>query len=106
MITILVVGSRETLMQLSEPDPSVELVTAAGLEDALERLARNRRIDAVLLLPGAEAPGALARAILEEDPVGPPLFAPAGAGAIPAVRTLPDGPPEDLVAEIARRLER
>ena len=49
-------------------------MTAHGAEDALERLARNRRIDAVVLLAGSEA-GEAARLIAEEDPGAPPIFA-------------------------------
>lgn len=105
MITILVVGPRETLARFPEPEPSVEILTSAHAEDAIETLARNRRIDAVLLLPGGDPSGAVARAIREEDPAGPPLYAPAAAGAIPGVQTLPDGSPEALAAAIARRLE-
>ncbi|MGE5414893.1 MAG: hypothetical protein ACM3NW_11995 [Syntrophomonadaceae bacterium] len=102
MITILAVGSGTTLAVFGEPDPSVEILTACGADEALEILARNRRIDAVLLLGGAAT---TAKAIREEDPAGPPLFAPAGAGEIPGVEALASETPEALAAEIARRLE-
>ena len=53
MITILAVGpDAEALAAFGASHPSIEVVTAHGAEDALERLARNRRIDAVLLLDG------------------------------------------------------
>ena len=53
MITILAVGPEaESLAVFGASHPSVEVVTAHGAEDALERLARNRRIDAVLFLDG------------------------------------------------------
>ena len=54
---------------------------ARDLEDALEKLARNRRIDAVLLLD-ADTAGARPRsAIFEEDPARPPIYAPRILGA-------------------------
>jgi len=105
MITILVVGPREMLAGFTEPDPSVEVLVAGDLEDALEKLARNRRVDAVLLLGPHGDAAALAREILAEDPAGPPLFAPAASGTIPQVETLPDAEPEALAVAIARRLE-
>jgi len=105
MITILVVGPRERLSVFAEPDPSVEVLAASDLEDALEKLARNRRVDAVLLVDGPAEAAALAREIRAEDPAGPPLFAPESAGPIPGAAALPDGPLEGLAAEIARRLE-
>ena len=105
MITILVVGPRDSVAGFPEPDPSVEILIASDLEDALEKLARNRRVDAVLLVEGPAQAAALAREIREEDPAGPPLFAPRSAGPIPHVGALPDGSLEMLAAEIARRLE-
>ena len=102
MITILAVASGATLAAFGEPDPSVEMLTAPDAEEALEILARNRRIDAVLLLADAASTAAAIRA---EDPAGPPLFAPAGAGRIAGVEVLDAGAPEALAREIARRLE-
>jgi len=105
MITILVVGPAD-----SEPSapaagrPSVEILRAEGTEDALERLARNRRIDAVLLLEGAGA-AELASTLAEEDPAAPPLFAPASLGAIPGVTHLAGEDVETLLDSIVRRLE-
>lgn len=104
MITILAVGGEGTpLAGALARHPSIEIVTAFGVEDAVEKLARNRRIDAVLLL-GPEA-SAAARAIQEEDPAAPPSFAPESAGPIPGVRLLEDGPPEVLAETIARLLD-
>jgi len=105
MITILVVGPRELVTAFAEPDPSVEVLFASDLEDALEKLARNRRVDAVLLVGRPAEAAALAREIRAEDPAGPPLFVPDGAGPIPHADRLPDGPLEALAAEIVRRLE-
>ena len=105
MITILAVGGPEgDLAAAFGRSPSVEVVTARDVEDALEKLARNRRVDAVLLLDLASA-AASARVILEEDPAGPPLYAPEAAGAVPGARFLPERNPADLVAALAARLE-
>ncbi len=54
MITILVVGAPAAeASRYAAGHPSVEILVAGGTEEALEKLARNRRIDAVLLLSGA-----------------------------------------------------
>jgi hypothetical protein len=77
VITVLAVGERERadeLDSIAARNPSLELLHATGLEDALDRLARNRRIDAVLLLVDAEAAREIASTLLEEDPAGPPIF--------------------------------
>ena len=88
MITILAVGPEaEALAAFGASHPSVEVVAAHGAEEALERLARNRRIDAVLLLAGSEA-SETARLIAEEDPGAPPLFASAGVGNLDGARRL------------------
>jgi hypothetical protein len=103
VITVLVVGAAaEAFLRAAAGHPSFEVLTASGAEDALEKLARNRRIDAVLLAAG-EANGEVAAAIQEEDPAGPPLFAPAGSPA-PGSRTLPGTAPEELLEEIGRVL--
>lgn len=105
MITILAVGGPERdLAAVFARNPSVEVVTARDVEDALEKLARNRRVDAVLLLDGASAP-ATARTILEEDPAAPPLYAPEAAGPISGAQGLPTASPGELVATLAARLE-
>ncbi len=88
MITILAVGAgAEPLAGFGAEHPSVEVVTADGAEEALEKLARNRRIDGVLILAGPDA-AEIARLVREEDPGAPPLFAPAAAGEIPGVHPL------------------
>jgi hypothetical protein len=83
VITILVVGALEEDIALAGGDPSVEILLARGAEEAVEKLSRNRRIDAILLAPTlcAEA----APMIRREDPASPPLFVaggPPAAGAI------------------------
>ena len=97
MITILAIGpSASQLPALAASRPSVEILTAAGAEEALEKLARNRRIDAVLLLQDAPV-REIAEMIHEEDPASPPLFGPAGSGSIPRVHPTPDGTHESLI---------
>jgi hypothetical protein len=104
VITILAVaGAAHDLAPAFARHPSVEVLAACDAEDALEKLARNRRIDAVLLLGGPDA-GAVAGMIREEDPGAPPLYAPASAGAIPHALTLEDASPDRLVEAVARAL--
>ncbi len=104
MITLLLVGSRqEPVERFAAGHPSVEVMTAGGGEEALEKLARNRRIDAVLIVAGADTAG-IAAMIREEDPGAPPLYAPATAGAIPAVRLLESESPERILEAIVHEL--
>lgn len=104
MITVLVVGaSAATFVSPADEDPSIEVMTAAQTEEALEKLARNRRIDAVLLL-GDGDPAAAAREIHEEDPGSPPLFVPAGVAPPPRVQPLDAATPAALLHAIARAL--
>jgi hypothetical protein len=72
MLSILIVG-RPPSGSLEPPDPSLEILHAEGAEDALEKLGRNRRIDAVLLAAGSEN-AEIERAIREDNPAPPPLF--------------------------------
>ena len=105
MITILVLAAPHAGPETGVGgQPSVEILTAATAEEALEKLARNRRIDAVLLLPGSQA-AELAATLAEEDPSAPPLFASASAAAVPGVLALPDGDLTRLLEEMVRRLE-
>jgi hypothetical protein len=108
MITVLVVGPRERTQDFdaaASRNPSIELLHAVELEEALDRLARNRRIDAVLLLlVETEAARKVAETVLEEDPGAPPLFAPAMSGDIAGVRALPAETADDLLRSIVRAL--
>jgi hypothetical protein len=105
MITVLVLGPSHVESAPADfADPSVEILAAGSAEEALEKLARNRRIDAVLLLPGSEA-RELAETLAEEDPSAPPLFAPASIGEIPGVRRLEAENPVALVQRIVELLE-
>jgi hypothetical protein len=77
VITVLAVGERERAEELDDlaaANPSLELLHAAGLEEAIDRLARNRRIDAVLLLVDPDAAREIEATLAEEDPAGPPIF--------------------------------
>lgn len=100
MITILVAGAApREISEFSSGHPSVELVSASGAEEALDRLARNRRIDAVLLYGEAATPE-VAALIRDEDPAGPTLYAPASAGTLPGVRSVDAEGPQALLARI------
>lgn len=101
MISILVVAPRTLdLTSLARRHPSVEILTAHDPEETLEKLARNRRIDGVLLLTGAETPS-IATAILEESAAPPLLFVPAAqADQVAGVQTLPGREPEELLDQL------
>jgi hypothetical protein len=105
MISVLVVTAVEQdLEKLAGLHPSVEVLLAHGVEDALEKLARNRRIDAVLLLAG-EANPEIVGAIRDDIPAHPPLYRPAGQPAPDGVRTLPAGEPAELLDLLRRELD-
>jgi hypothetical protein len=105
MITVLVVSDADRARALDEAAgrmPSLELLHAADVEQALDRLARNRRIDAVLLLRDTRAAAELARLILEEDPGAPPLYV---VGIpVPGAQSLPAGEPRELLGTLERSL--
>jgi len=105
MISVLVVAAEGTdLKGLAGRHPSVEVLTAHGVEDALEKLGRNRRVDAVLLLAG-EANPAIIGAIREDNPAHPPVYLPAGQPAPRGVRTLPASEPAELLDLLLREIE-
>ncbi len=106
MISILVVTGRgDELSRLVGLDPSVEVLLAQGAEEAVEKLARNRRIDAVLLLAGEETAG-IVSAIREDNPAPPPLFSGATEYSLPdGVRPLAEREPVRLIALVAASLE-
>jgi vacuolar-type H+-ATPase subunit F/Vma7 len=107
MITVLVVGPRERTAELdaaASQNPSIELLHAAELEEALDRLARNRRIDAVLLLAESDAARMIAETVLEEDPAAPPMFVPYPGSGISGARALVGESAEELLESIAREL--
>jgi len=97
LISVLVViPEGANLEELAARHPSVEVLTAHGVEDTLEKLGRNRRIDAVLLLSGEDAP-AIVAAIEEDNPAHPPLFQPGGRRRLPGTRILAASRPEELI---------
>jgi hypothetical protein len=105
MISVLIVtAAQHDLENLAGTYPSVEVLLAHGVEDALEKLARNRRIDAVLLLAG-EANPAIVDAIRDDNPAHPPLYRPAGQPAPVGVRTLPAADPAELLDLLWRELD-
>ncbi len=89
MITVLVVGEEKELEELSSPKATLEVLTAHSPQEALEKLGRNRRIDAVLLMGKDEIP-AIVEAIREDNPAHPPIFLPPGQRPLPGARVLPD----------------
>ena len=104
MITVLAAGRGAADLSVGgaspgRPHPSVEVMTAEDGEEILDKLARNRRIDAVLLMPGAGA-AELAAAIREEDPAGPPVYAWGDAVGIEGVHALAASSAEEAVEEI------
>jgi hypothetical protein len=107
LITVLVVaepGAAETLDRAAAREPSLELLHAGDAEQALDRLSRNRRIDAVLLLRPPDGAGEAAALLREEDPSGPPLFAPALPEPPRPVRPLTASTPAELLNAVTREL--
>ncbi len=105
MVSVLVIipeGAR--LEELEARHPSVEVLIAHGVEDTLEKLGRNRRIDAVLLL-SREGAREIVAAIEEDNPAHPPLFQPAGLWRVPGARVLAAGEPGHLIDLLLRQLE-
>ena len=105
MITVLVVaGEGSELQGIQEGNPSLEILRARDIEETLEKLARNRRIDAVLLLVGEET-ARFAEAVLEENPAAPPLFAPEESGRGARVNFLDATSASELLRLLERQLE-
>ena len=105
MISVLVVIPEGVqLDELASRHPSVEVLTAHGAEDALEKLGRNRRIDAVLLLTG-EGTATIVATIEEDNPAHPPLFQPAGRPNVAGTRSLAGKEPVELIDLLVRELE-
>jgi hypothetical protein len=102
MLTILLVSPPD-FPDIVTTHPSLELLHAHDLEDALEKLGRNRRIDALLLAGWEPAvAGEIVRSVQEDNPAPPPLYA--LGPPVPGTRPLP--PPlvealETLKGELA-----
>lgn len=103
MIHVLVVLPGADAREPSAPRLSVEVLVARGEEEAVEKLARNRRVDAVLLMAGADNP-AVVRAIREEFLAPPPFFAPPSDDELPGVRRLLGQRLGSLLDEVAAAL--
>lgn len=103
MIHVLVVAPGQRAGVFGDRRSTIEVLHARNADEAVEKLARNRRVDAVLLLAGADN-AAVAQAIREDTLSPPPLFAPASAGQVPGVRPLPADNPERLLDHIAAAL--
>jgi hypothetical protein len=107
VITVLVVaepGEADPLDRAAAARPSLELLHAGDVEDALDRLSRNRRIDAVLLLLSSDRAAEAAALLREEDPSGPPLLAPAPPDPPAGVQPLTAETPEELLKALMRKL--
>lgn len=96
MIHLLIVDPGEPV---EHPPASFELISASGPEEAVEKLARNRRIDAVLFFDPVLAAATAAR-LEAEDPSFPPLFL-AGSPAPEGITELSSG---DFFPELLRAL--
>ena len=97
MIHLLVVDRDERAL---EAPSSFEVLRARSADEAIEKLARNRRIDAVLFTGGAVARETIAR-LSAEDASSPPLFS-TGSAAVEGTVALESA---SLFDELRRRLE-
>lgn len=105
MISILaVLPEGAQLEELAARHPSVEVLTAHGVEDTLEKLGRNRRVDAVLLLEEQNM-AAIVAAIEEDNPAHPPIFQASGGPRVPGTRILSTAEPAGLIDLLVRELE-
>lgn len=106
MLTILVVAPPGLDVDgLSALSPSVEILRARDAEEALEKLGRNRRVDAILLLTG-EGDREILREIQEENPAPPPVFLCSRPGGVPeGARELQPAVPAVLLERLLAALE-
>ncbi len=79
--------------------PTIEVLRAHSAEDAIEKLSRNRRVDAVLFFDD-ETARATAALLAEDGGVWPPLFR-EGSSRIAGVASLD---PAALFDDLRRRL--
>lgn len=85
MLAILVVGGSGA--EEAGPASAVEVLHARDTDDAVEKLGRNRRIDAVLVLDAGEASRTVA-AIREDLVAPPPIFLAPSAPPVSGARRL------------------
>ena len=107
--SVLVVGAPASAAAgLEESLPSVEVLLAHGAEEALEKLARNRRIDAVLLLEELPAARETISAIRDEYAGPPPVFLAVSAGSPPPEGAYPLAPgrPVELLTRVVEQIGR
>jgi hypothetical protein len=91
VLSVLVLSPPDPEVEaLAASHPSIEVLQAHDAGDAIEKLGRNRRIDAVLVAgwTGAAASGFVAE-IHEDNPAPPPVFV--VGGVVPGARPLPFG---------------
>ena len=100
MVTLLVIGADFAELPSST---RVEILRARDLEEGLETLARNRRIDAILVLAG-QKPAPIISAILEENSAPPPIFVASPRPAPVGTRAVSEDP-NAAVEQICRELE-
>ena len=103
MIHVLVVGP-PALASLLAHRSSIEVLHAESADEAVEKLGRNRRIDAVLLLSGADN-GPVAMALREDIVAPPPLFAGGSSPDAEGVRRLEATDLEELLSLVEAALE-
>jgi hypothetical protein len=104
MLALLVVGP-DPAKALSEAGSAIEILHAHGADEAVEKLGRNRRIDAVLILPTAEAAEIVA-AIREDVVSPPPIFLPPGAPEIPATTRLAERELSGMLGRVVKVLQQ
>ena len=106
MLTILVVApAGPDVDGLSALSPSVEILRARDAEEALEKLGRNRRVDAVLLLSG-ERDAEIFREIRDENPAPPPVFLCSRPEGVPVgARELEPATPVVLLERLLEAIE-
>jgi len=102
VVTLLVIGPDAVALPPSAA--AVEILRAHDREDGLEMLARNRRVDAVLLLSG-QAPSPIIEAIREENSAPPPIFVACGPRPAPAGSRAVSEDPNAAVEQICHELE-
>jgi len=103
VLALLVVGSVPA-EALPEAGSAIEVLHAQGADEAVEKLGRNRRIDAVLILPTAGAVEIVA-AIREDIVSPPPIFLAAGAPEIPGTTRLADPGPSGMLPLVVKALQ-
>ena len=104
MITILAVGQEASrVAEAATGHASVEVLVARDSDEALEKLARNRRIDAVLITDSNDLTE-VADVIRDEDPASPPLYAASAIGSAVGVRSLAGESPRELIHELIEAL--